>query len=84
LSAKPAADPIFFAVHRNELSVYFKRLEPEAYRLLTALRGGASLESACGEAFADSRDLPETAATKIQTWFATWMKLGWLCAAPST
>ena len=78
LTAKPATWPIFLAVHRSELSVYYKRLEPEAYRLLAALRSGASLEAACGEAFAESHDLPESAAAKIQTWFATWMRFGWL------
>ncbi len=79
LTAHPSRKPIHLAIHRHELSVYYKRLEPEAFLLLTALRGGASLETACAQAFADSKALPETNAAKVQQWFVTWMQLGWLC-----
>ncbi|MEA3213325.1 MAG: hypothetical protein QOE70_6382 [Chthoniobacter sp.] len=78
LSASPAPRPIHIAVHRVDLAVYYKRLDAEAYRLLCALRSGATLADACGAAFADSRDLPEQAAAKIREWFATWMGFGWL------
>jgi hypothetical protein len=79
LTARPSRKPIHLAVHRHELSVYYKRLEPEAFLLLTALRNGAPLETACAQAFADSKALPETNAAKVRQWFATWMHLGWLC-----
>jgi len=81
--ARPSRRPVHLAVHRHELAVYYKRLEPEAYRLLTALRDGAPLADACASAFAGSKDLPTTSAEKIQRWFATWMQLGWLCPPAS-
>jgi hypothetical protein len=80
LTAEPLRTPIHLAVHRVDLSVYFKRLEPEAARLLTALRDGEPLATACETAFADSPPRLD-AAEKVQTWFATWMRLGWLCRA---
>lgn len=76
LTARPGREPIFIAAHRVDLSVYFKRLEPAAYRLLLALRSGETLADACGIAFPDPA--PADAATKIQTWFATWTRFGWL------
>jgi len=80
IAARPARRPVHLAVHRHELAVYYKRLEPEAYRLLCALRDGATLADACERAFAGSQDLPAASAGKIQQWFANWMHLGWLCS----
>ncbi len=80
LVARPRKQPLYLAVHRHELAVYFKRLEPAAYRLLTALRNGASLDAACATALAGAKELPEQSAAKVQAWFANWMGLGWLCA----
>jgi len=79
IAARPARRPVHLAVHRHELAVYYKRLEPEAYRLLCALRDGATLADACERTFAGSQDLPAASAGKIQQWFANWMHLGWLC-----
>lgn len=79
LSAKPAPSPVFLAVHRVDYAVYYKRLEPEAFTILSALRNGTSIEDACESAFKDSSELPENAAAKVQSWFSTWMRLGWLC-----
>ncbi len=81
IAARPSRQPVHIAVHRLHLAVYYKRLEPEACRLLTALRDGATLADACGSAFADSKDLPAACAEKIQRWFAQWMEFGWLCLA---
>ena len=79
IAARPSRKPIHLAVHRVDLAVYYKRLEPEAHRLLTALRDGATLADACDAAFVESKDLPAASAEKIQGWFALWMQLGWLC-----
>jgi hypothetical protein len=76
LSARPVKVPIYLAVHRVDLGVYYKRLETAAYRLLQALRGGATLADACEAAFAG--EVPPDAPEKIQSWFATWMRFGWL------
>lgn len=81
LRAKPAPEPIFMAIHRVDLTVYFKRLDPEAFTLLSELNAGASLEDACATAFAKSSSHDEVNAAKIREWFAIWMELGWICPA---
>ena len=79
LVAPPRKAPLHLAVHRHELAVYFKRLEPGAYRLLAALRDGETLDAACAYALAGAKELPEQSAAKVQAWFSHWMQLGWLC-----
>jgi hypothetical protein len=81
LTARRSRTPIYLAVHRVDFSVYYKRLDSEAYRLLLALRAGATLEEACAVAFADSKELPQQSAARIQEWFARWMEFGWFCRA---
>ena len=71
--------PIYPAVHRVNFAVYYKRLDPEVYRLLLALRDGATLEDACGQAFAGTEERPEQSAVQLQEWFARWMEFGWFC-----
>jgi len=79
LTAKPLPQPIHLAIHRLDLLVYYKRLAPEAYQLLTALRAGSPLEAACEMAFSHSLEKPESISKKVETWFAAWMSFGWLC-----
>jgi hypothetical protein len=79
VTVRRSRQPIHLAVHRFQYSVYYKRLDPEAHHLLVALRGGTTLEDACAEAFADSKELPQQSATRIQEWFARWMEFGWFC-----
>jgi hypothetical protein len=81
VTVRRSRQPIHLAVHRVNFSVYYKRLDPEAYRLLLALRSGATLEEACAAAFAGSKELPEQSAARIQEWFARWMEFGWFCRA---
>jgi hypothetical protein len=78
LRATASRTPIYLAVHRREFSVYYKRLEPEAYAILIELRKGSNLADACATAFADSKGSEADAAEKIRTWFHEWMQLGWL------
>jgi hypothetical protein len=78
LKSKPSRTPIHLAVHRRDFSVYYKRLDPEAYRLLVALRDGSTLADACELAFAESKLPDADAAEKVQIWFQVWMELGWL------
>jgi hypothetical protein len=79
LTAKPLPEPLYLAVHRSELLVYYKRLEPEAYRLLTALRDGKALAAACEAAFAGSTRPAAEIPAKVQLWFTAWTAFGWLC-----
>jgi len=79
VTVRMSSTPIHLAVHRVGFSVYYKRLDPEAYRLLLALRAGATIEEACATAFAGSKELPARSAARIQEWFTRWMEFGWFC-----
>ena len=79
LAARPRKSPMYLAVHRHDLSVFYKRLEPAAYALLVALREGETLDAACAHALAGAKELPEQSAARVQAWFSNWMRLGWLC-----
>lgn len=72
------AGETFLAVHRLENIVYFKRLEPAAYEILTAIRDGATLTDAIASAVSPDVQ-PEAWAAQIQEWFKTWMSFGWFC-----
>jgi len=76
----PKPEKIFLAVHRSENSVYYKRLEPEAYLICSALRKGQTLQTACERAFRLRKGDANFGAT-LQTWFAQWASFGWFCAA---
>jgi hypothetical protein len=63
---------MFLAVHRVEFTVYYRRLEPGEFGLLQAIGQGAPL----GEALNAE---PAFEPQQVQTWFANWAQLGWLC-----
>ncbi|MFZ4765355.1 MAG: putative DNA-binding domain-containing protein [Roseimicrobium sp.] len=77
ITAKPAPAPVHLVVHRHRNTVFYKRVTPEAFALLTHLRQGATVDTACAEAFTGSAYSPEEAAGLIREWFAEWMELGW-------
>jgi hypothetical protein len=70
---RPPKKRTFVVVHRVDNSVYFKRLEEPAFRLLSALSEGKTLLKAC--------ELVEGMATplKIKKWFMSWTAMGWFC-----
>ena len=70
--------PIYVAVHRFDDMVYYRRLEPEAYRILTALRRGDSIGTAIEQGFEGSRLAADEYQTGITQWFSAWAELGWL------
>ncbi|HEV2732311.1 MAG TPA: DNA-binding domain-containing protein, partial [Terriglobales bacterium] len=81
--ARQKLQAVFLAVHRIDDSVYFKRLEPEAFAFLNALREGKSLSDAVVVAFQRS-DVPESKLLGIvQDWFENWSSLGWFCQPKS-
>jgi hypothetical protein len=73
----PNRKEIFLAVHRHQDKVYYKRLEPGRFVLLSALQSGVSLEKACAK-LAGLKIRGDLGAT-IQKWFANWAALGWFC-----
>ena len=73
------AEPISLVVHRFDFSVYYKRVEVEAFRLLKAIEAGIPLGEALEMAFAKSSASPTQQANQIQNWFLNWSELGWFC-----
>jgi hypothetical protein len=74
---KPAQ--IFLAVHRLDFSVYFRRIEPEEFALLSALRNGEPIERAIELAFRKSSIPALDRSAAVQHSFQTWATLGWFC-----
>jgi hypothetical protein len=71
--AAPPRTRIHLAVHRHTNRLYYKRLSLAELRILAALRAGRPL----GQAVAAGG--PRVLPAQVREWFATWMKLGWLC-----
>lgn len=80
--ALPRPEKTWLAVHRSNNAVYYKRLEPEAWLICTALQKGLPLQAACESAFRRKKDAPDFGA-KLQGWFAQWASLGWFCRVES-
>ena len=80
ITAKPAKEPVYLVVHRQQNTVYYKRITAEAFALLQSLHAGKSLAAACDAAFVGKPFAPEDAAALIREWFAEWMELGWFAA----
>ena len=71
--------PAFIAVHRFENRVYYRRLEPEAFQILTALERGDTIGEAIEAGFDGSALSAERYQGHLAKWFAIWSELGWLC-----
>lgn len=78
----PKPPGIFLALHRMDYSVHYRRLEPQAFRLLSLLRDGHNLMDAIEAAFADSGWTEDEQARKVESWFRLWQSLGWFSGAP--
>ena len=76
--ALPKPGKIWLAVHRHDNQIYIKRLDREAYLLLTYLRDGQSMGSALEAALAEADPQKDWAAA-VGEWFQTWGLLGWFC-----
>jgi hypothetical protein len=77
--AKLEPAQVFLAVHRLDFSVYFRRIEPEEFVLLSALRSGKTVERAIELAFRKSSVPAADRAAFVQHSFQTWAALGWFC-----
>ncbi len=69
---------LFVGVHRVDSSVYYRRLEPEEFQLLGALRNGRPASAAIREAFEGTRREPDEVPNLLGSWFAAWAQFGWL------
>jgi hypothetical protein len=72
------------AVHRYENSIYYRRIDHEAYLLLSQLQKGVALGLALDAAFRSSNLSAEDQAAKIQEYFAHAAELGWFCKQDSS
>ena len=72
------------AVHRYENSVYYRRIDHEAYLLLSQLQEGVSLGLALDTAFSSSTLSAMDQTAKIHEYFAHASELGWFCKEHSS
>ena len=70
---------IWLAVHRFDDSVYYRRIDREAFLLLSALRSGASVSEAVSRAFEKTKLSAEEQANVLRESFAHASELGWFC-----
>lgn len=75
----PKRKRIYLAVHRHDNMLYYKRLNPESFVILTALRDGASVEEACLRGITSSKRTGVDWGTEIRASFDNWASLGWFC-----
>jgi hypothetical protein len=61
-------------------TVYYRRLAPEEYLVLNAIRLGRRLDRSIDEGFSQSCVPLNDRPAMIGSWFAAWAELGWLCA----
>jgi hypothetical protein len=73
----PEAEPLYLAIHRYDDSVYYKRLQKEAFSVLQAIEAKQPLDEALALAFAGSANSETERLTLLQEWFANWAELGW-------
>jgi hypothetical protein len=76
----PKLEKICLVVHRNDESVWYKRIEPEAYLICSGLQKGLTLQAACERAFRRKK-MDESFGATLQHWFAQWAAFGWFCRA---
>ncbi len=75
----PKREKIYLAVHRHDNTLYYKRLDPEAFAILRSLKRGLTVEEACVEAVMASEKTDVDWSAQIKEWFDGWSALGWFC-----
>jgi hypothetical protein len=81
-SSLPKPQKVYLAVHRDDESVYFKRLEREPFALLRELRQGKPLSAAIEASVSWTNRSVEHITGNLHNWFAAWSNLGWFCLPP--
>lgn len=69
--------PVFVVVHRVDYLVYFKRVTPEAFRILVSFRNKTSLSEAIDAAFNPSTLSHAKITELVQGWFRDWAEWKW-------
>lgn len=73
-AALPRPARTFVAVHRLNDRLFYKRLDPAAFRILSALARGRTLSRAVAAGG------PGATPGRVRRWFKVWMALGWFCS----
>lgn len=73
-----SAEPVWLAIHRQDFTVYYKRLRLEDYQMLTALESGKSLGEVFAAGFDGSSMSEDARAGFLQDCFHQWTTLRWL------
>lgn len=76
-------EDIYLAVHRQQNSVYYKRLGREDFLMLRALLSGQTISQAIEAAFAGSSLSEQEQGAFLQEAFASWAAMGWFTRQPS-
>ena len=76
---KMRRSPVHLAVHRFQNSVYYRRIDYEAFLLLSALQKCIPLGAALETAFSKSALTADHQAVMIQQYFSHAAELGWFC-----
>lgn len=74
---------LYVVVHRHQYSVWYRRLTPEAFRMLRSLQQGNPLGVALDQALRGSRLRESELAEQLQLWFEEWSRMGWFCKHPN-
>jgi hypothetical protein len=72
-------EDVHLAVHRYDNSVYYRRIDREAFLLLRSIQSGEPLGFAIETSFQESTYSAEDQVGKIQEYFAHAAELGWFC-----
>ena len=75
----PKREKVYLAVHRHDNMLYYKRVDREAYAILSSLARGITVEDACVDAVTESKRTKVDWSAQIKEWFDTWSVLGWFC-----
>jgi hypothetical protein len=71
--------PRFLAIHRSNLSVFYKNMSLPEFRVLQAIRNGQTISNAIGTAITQASSNCAVTEKDIEIWFCAWAELGWLC-----
>jgi hypothetical protein len=74
----PSSEPVWLVVHRQDFTVYYKRLRREEYQMLVALQSGEPLGEVFTAGFANSSMTEQGRSGFLQECFQQWTTLGWL------
>jgi hypothetical protein len=74
--------PVHLAIHRFDDSVYSRRIDREAFLLLSAIRDGECIATAIAAALSESSGTPQEQAFRIRDYFAHASELGWFTTGP--